>query len=187
GHETGACLNLADIVPQLEIDLALEVIDLVAEGGQQPLQLDARLTRKRALDVGPATADFSGALHAVGKVEGSKRIGVGIVVALDRFEIPGDEKSGSAMAAWKKESRMPVRRHRTAVGAREPERGPAREGGPALAIIERLGDRDLKAPGQPGDPAVLAEVIGDRSETIGHVGPDIGTAVAGKIDGVAQK
>src|SRR5258708_10704951 len=45
GYPSSACLDFTDIIPEIEIDLALKIIHFIAEGRERALQLDPLLAR----------------------------------------------------------------------------------------------------------------------------------------------
>src|SRR6185312_14806779 len=67
-HHAELLLLGADIVAQVEVDVALEVGDLVAERGELLLQRDARVARQRMVVGGPARPEWAAAGEAVGEM-----------------------------------------------------------------------------------------------------------------------
>src|SRR6185503_15286892 len=92
----------ADIVAQVEIDVALEVVHLVTERGQFFLQGDARVARKLPVVGGPGGLERRAAVEAVGEVADRDRVGIGVVVLLQHREVFGGDK-GRALGAGRKE------------------------------------------------------------------------------------
>ncbi len=94
------------------------------------------------------------------------------------------DESRAVGAARKKQNAGTGRRERLAVGAAHAELGPFRESAAALHVVEALRHGDLEAPGQAALPMLLGEIIGGGGEHVRHIAPEVGFAVAGKIDGV---
>src|SRR6476661_2954199 len=92
----------ADIVAQVEIDVALEVVYLVAECGQFFLQPNARIARKLAVVGGPRGLERRAAVEAVGEVADCDRVGIGVVVLLQHREVFGSDE-GRPLSAGRKE------------------------------------------------------------------------------------
>ena len=57
GQHSRACLDFANIVPQIEIDLALEIIHFIAECRERVLQLHPFIARHGLIVVGPGRDD----------------------------------------------------------------------------------------------------------------------------------
>src|SRR5262249_28748024 len=97
------------------------------------------------------------------------------------------QESRPARAAREEQDGVAFGRERAAVGAPQTEQAPVVERAATLAMVEARRYHDLEALGQARFPAVLLQIVRDRGEHIGHVGPDVPPPVAGEIDRVLDE
>src|SRR5438045_3056999 len=80
---------------------------------------------------------------------------------------------------------------RCRTGATHAEPHPLRDRAPGVlpghSLVEIARQDDLAPPALLAAPSEPRNIVGDRTEHIGAVGPDVATAVAVEIDGIAQE
>src|SRR5262245_26138806 len=100
----------------------------------------------------PRCGDRAKAAEPVGKLCNCERIGVGIVVALQDYEICGDQERRAASTAWKEQDGGAHLGKTAAIGALEPALRPIEERAAARPIVKPLRHDDLKTPGYADAP-----------------------------------
>src|SRR6185312_14559669 len=94
----------ADVVAQIEIDVTLEVVHMIAEGGKFLLQGDAGVTRQRMVVGRPIRSEEPAAVQPVCEMADCDRIDIGVVILLQHIEIRRDKKCRSFSAARKQQN-----------------------------------------------------------------------------------
>src|SRR5690348_11367285 len=109
-HHAELLLLGPDVVAQVEIDVAFEVGDLVAERGELLLQRDARIARQRVVVGRPRRPERAAAGETVGEMADRDRIGVGIIIFLQHVVVRRDDEAGAFGAARKEQDAAAARR-----------------------------------------------------------------------------
>src|SRR5271156_405349 len=147
GDHAEPLLKLAHRVAQIEIEVTVDVLDLVAERGEPALERDALLARRLKIVGRPSRLDWRIAVQPVGEHRDRKSIGVRIVEPLEHHEIVGDEKGRPGGAAGKKQDGVAGARPRAAVSAAQSALAPFGKRAAAQAVAEFLRHHDLETPG----------------------------------------
>src|SRR5580700_4422592 len=137
-------LQLADVVAQVEIKMAVEIGDLVAEACEFLLQRDALGARWLDIVDRPGAAEGVCAVQPVGQMRHRERIGVGIVVGFEYDEILRHQKRRAGRAARKEQNGVAGLRPAAAVEAFETAGVPLAKRAAADAIIEFQRRQNLK-------------------------------------------
>src|SRR5260221_903077 len=115
-----------------------------------------------------------------------------IIPLLDYPEVVEDQQRGAARTVGQDQGGvrlMPGQRYRA--GGAHAEPGPIRDRPAALrpsqALVKIARPNDLPAPALVAMPAEPRDVVGDRTQDVGPVSPDVAAAIAVEIDCVAEE
>src|SRR5690348_8017769 len=148
GHKSKFFLFSADVVAQVEVDVAFEIGHLVPEVRQFLLQGDPGITGKLVVVFRPGCLDRAAAVDAVGEVADGDGIRIRVVVFLQHGEIFGDKKGRAHGAAGKKQDAFSVFGKWLPVGTMQTELSPLGKGSAAFHVIESIWYNDFESPGQ---------------------------------------
>src|SRR3974377_1448584 len=176
----------AEVIAQIEVHMAFEVVHLVAERRQFLLQSDARVARDWAVVDRPSSLKRLAPSHAVSEVTDRNRVGVRVVVLDQRRIVLGDDEGGTLDARREEQDSLAACRERLAVGAANADLRPFVIARVALHGVKAVRHHDFKTPRQAGLPMILGQVIAGRGNHVRHVAPDVALAIAGEIDSIVD-
>src|SRR5262245_19574454 len=96
-------------LPASAANITVYVARVKPTGSQEKLQFLTFLQRQRRLVLGPCRLERTETAQPVGEMADRERVGIGIVVTFDHFEVGENEEHGSAVAGGKEQARLVAR------------------------------------------------------------------------------